>query len=498
MCGRAVCTLNPQEIHARTDTNEFIGGSRYQPSYNVTAGMNQPVITNYLNLTRSVSGGRINNNNNSNNSDNNEDNQDNINDEWNESTNNHVSGSVNNEDQQSQQQPQQQKNQRVVMSMLWGGIGDPQYNIINIRSDTIPNHSLFKSLLKRQRCLIVAEGFYEWQHANGDMASTKIPPSPYYFYQQPNSYSPDNTSLVNSGKSMILMAGVYQIKKSATGEDVFRYALITTDAFKGMSGVHHRMPVILTDENDINHWLRPYDEKTSGSPADLHSLYKLMKPYDGLSFHKVPVLVNNIRFNSPDCIKPEKEYFAKSGIDRFFQVKDKNSDNDNLSIPMSFEYNDNLSEVSTLEEIQSSQSAASSSTSFSSSQTSSQEYFSQSTQSSQSTQLSNSFSSVSSIASVTSSTSTSSLSTISSLSTMRIQSPTKPKKPVNTTANLINAKKNQQSAKAKSSGIERFFEVKPKSNEDNDINTTATPTLTVTAKSTKPTTTTTTSTPNNI
>ncbi|GAM22550.1 hypothetical protein SAMD00019534_057250 [Acytostelium subglobosum LB1] len=78
------------------------------------------------------------------------------------------------------------------------------------------------------------------------------------------------------------------------------------------------MPVIFTNKADIDLWLRPYDEK---NPVDIPTLCQMLKPYDGLSFHKVPVLVNSNKFNSPDCILPEKEYFAKSGIDRFFQPK---------------------------------------------------------------------------------------------------------------------------------------------------------------------------------
>ncbi|GAM22549.1 hypothetical protein SAMD00019534_057240 [Acytostelium subglobosum LB1] len=197
---------------ARTDTNEFVGRNNYRASYNVTPGTHQAVITNYM------------------------------------STINTTTTTTSSTTAAAPQQQQQQQSfnmgvvrvgrcDRIAMAMTWGGIGDPQYNIINIRSDSIPNNNLFKSLISKRRCLIVAEGFYEWSHKSDE--SSKIPPSPYYFYPAPSSQPDtssssstcpdvdmsdldDNNNMMDNTtqptpssptKQMILMAGVFQIKE---------------------------------------------------------------------------------------------------------------------------------------------------------------------------------------------------------------------------------------------------------------------------------------------
>ncbi|EGG17776.1 hypothetical protein DFA_08775 [Cavenderia fasciculata] len=265
MCGRSVLTLEPQDIQARTNTTRVIG--QYQQSYNVTIGMVQPVIV-------------------------------------------------------------ASANQHVVQAMTWGGVTiGTQMGLSNIRSDN--KNGLFKSMLKKQRCLVVANGFYEWKHPTHGNSK----PLPYYFHIPNQEEKTKTTSsslsssdsmmisesdrfggnekIIDKSKTIMLMAGVYQVTKDNGGNDSYRYSVITTDASKEVSPVHHRMPVIFRDQDDINRWL-------SESTTDEES-YGMMKQFIGLSSHRVPMLVNSIKNNGPELIENEKDYYSKHGINRFFQ-----------------------------------------------------------------------------------------------------------------------------------------------------------------------------------
>ncbi|MEK7721355.1 MAG: SOS response-associated peptidase, partial [Elusimicrobiota bacterium] len=131
----------------------------------------------------------------------------------------------------------------------------------------------FRSAFYRTRCIIPADGFYEWQSSAG----VKIP---YRF--------------VMRDKSLFGMAGVYEEK---TGT----FAIITTAAGALVRAVHHRMPVILERRHEalwLDHRFR-----------DSETLLPLLRAYDSSLMHvyRVSDIVNDPKNDSPDCVQPLRE-----------------------------------------------------------------------------------------------------------------------------------------------------------------------------------------------
>jgi len=172
-----------------------------------------------------------------------------------------------------------------VILMKWGLIPhwakDPRigYKMINARAETLNEKPTFKYSLKNHRCLIPTSGFYEWKHIGED----KIP-----FY------------IRLKGKDMFAFAGLYDIWKDAEGYPLKTFTIITTSPNEFMSTIHHRMPVILTEEaEDI--WL-------DQSLTDIDKLLALLTPTTAeMESIKVSKLVNNPNNDSPEIIKPVKD-----------------------------------------------------------------------------------------------------------------------------------------------------------------------------------------------
>ena len=147
---------------------------------------------------------------------------------------------------------------------------------INARCETVAEKPAFRHAIKKQRCIVPAAGFYEWQHSKGHK-------QPYY------------VRMVNSG--LMAFAGLWEKWKSEDDEDFLEtFTILTTSANELITPIHTRMPVILYPE-DYDLWL----DTTMHDPEQLQRLYQPFPP-DLLTAHKVPDLVNNPRFDSPACI----------------------------------------------------------------------------------------------------------------------------------------------------------------------------------------------------
>lgn len=149
--------------------------------------------------------------------------------------------------------------------------------MINARAETITEKASFRNAFKKRRCLVVADGFYEWQR----VGTSK---QPVYIH-------------LKNGKPFGF-AGLYEFWKSPEGEEVVTCAIITTTANKLMEPIHERMPVIIPKE-DENRWLDP-------RTVDQESLIDLLKPYPANTMEAYPVSkrVNSPSNNSPECVKP--------------------------------------------------------------------------------------------------------------------------------------------------------------------------------------------------
>jgi putative SOS response-associated peptidase YedK len=176
----------------------------------------------------------------------------------------------------------QREGVNTLERMRWGLIPawakDPAIGsrMINARAETVGEKPSFKRPLKDRRCLVVANGFYEWQKTG----QAKIPMFIRLKSGQPFGF-----------------AGLYDVWTSPEGEAVASCTIITTSANDLMQPIHDRMPVILPRSQEST-WLNPAIQ----SAADV---LPLLVPYSAaeMEAYAVSRLVNSPENNSPDLIR---------------------------------------------------------------------------------------------------------------------------------------------------------------------------------------------------
>ena len=168
---------------------------------------------------------------------------------------------------------------------MWGLIPswsrDPAVanRLINARGETLAEKPSFRGSFKYKRCLIPANGFYEWKAQPG--AKTKTP-----FYIGMKDGRP------------FAFAGLWDEWQSPDGGILRTCTIITTTPNELMSGLHDRMPLIL-DPADYAGWL-------SAAPRDPASLQTLIRPFpsDRMTAHPVSTMVNAPGNDRPECVLP--------------------------------------------------------------------------------------------------------------------------------------------------------------------------------------------------
>ncbi len=146
--------------------------------------------------------------------------------------------------------------------------------LINARVETVTEKPAFRKAFRHQRCLILADGFYEWKTEG----KTK---QPYYF------------SL--NERSPFAFAGLWDSWKSPDGNDKISCTILTTEANESVHPVHHRMPVILAAEV-YSDWLNP----SLNQPEEILSLLQITPQ---LTVNPVSLKVNRPTYDQPDCIE---------------------------------------------------------------------------------------------------------------------------------------------------------------------------------------------------
>ena len=220
MCGRYTLTLDERLLREIFDVS--LEGLDYVPNYNIFPGSQVPVI-----LARDASSGKY------------------------------------------------ARQMRWGLIPRWAKGPNLGYKMINARAETVHQKPAYKKPFAVQRCLVPADGFYEWQKQNG----RKIP----YRITLPE------------GKPFAF-AGLWDKWVSREGEEVFSFTIVTTEANASLRDIHNRMPVILEDNAHWDTWLSP-----DTCAADLLAL---MVPYpEELVADKVSTLVNSPKNNFPDLIK---------------------------------------------------------------------------------------------------------------------------------------------------------------------------------------------------
>ncbi len=188
---------------------------------------------------------------------------------------------------------------RRAGTLRWGLIPswakDPSIGqrMINARAETIAEKPSFRTAFRRRRCLIPADGFYEWQQVNGRKQPVRI------VRREGGVFA--FAGLWESWRPPVSGAGGQHSDATAEGDPadvIYTCTIITTEANDTLRPIHHRMPVILPPE--------AYDLWLDRDIDDAEALLPLLRPRpdDELVAYPVSTVVNNARNDTPDCIEP--------------------------------------------------------------------------------------------------------------------------------------------------------------------------------------------------
>jgi len=156
---------------------------------------------------------------------------------------------------------------RWGLTPSWGHKEKSPPALINARSETLDEKVSFKGLLE-QRCLVPADGYYEWLAVEG----RKVP---YYIHLVP--------------ERPLAFAALWQ-----ENEGVASFVIITVAAAPALGELHHRMPVVLATSDSLQTWLRaPYAQ----------ARHLLVPSLADFTYFEVTPLVNRAQYDEPRCIE---------------------------------------------------------------------------------------------------------------------------------------------------------------------------------------------------
>jgi putative SOS response-associated peptidase YedK len=173
----------------------------------------------------------------------------------------------------------------VVRGMHWGLIPRwtkpgqrPKVMPINARSETAADKPMFKALMRHRRCIVPANGFYEWQARGGAK-------QPYFIHPRDH--------------DLFLFAGLWdEANAGPEGEPIQSFTILTTEATAAMATIHDRMPVVVPDDA-VPDWLDR--EETETEPLEAVLRVAVDTPIDLVP---VSTAVNSPRNNSPGLLEP--------------------------------------------------------------------------------------------------------------------------------------------------------------------------------------------------
>ena len=171
-------------------------------------------------------------------------------------------------------------------SMRWGLVPSwaasvkaaDKYSMINARAETISEKKSFKEAFANGRCILPLSGFFEWKREDSQK-------QPYAIYLEK--------------EAIMSVAAIYEVW-SGEKEQLYSYAIVTTEANEFMQNIHQRMPVILSAA-DQHAWLDPQSDEDL-----LESCMRSDAPI-GLVAHPISQAVNSPKNNSADLLRPLPE-----------------------------------------------------------------------------------------------------------------------------------------------------------------------------------------------
>ena len=148
--------------------------------------------------------------------------------------------------------------------------------MINARAETLPEKPSFKRALAHRRCIVPAQGFYEWKVENKAK-------QPYFIFHR--------------NRSILLFAGLWEQWKSPEGKMIHSVTIITKAAQENLKELHDRMPAIISPQSR-EAWLSP--------ETDLASAQRILNQSSAeeIDFFPVSTLVNKPANNSQECVEP--------------------------------------------------------------------------------------------------------------------------------------------------------------------------------------------------
>jgi putative SOS response-associated peptidase YedK len=164
----------------------------------------------------------------------------------------------------------------------WAKQPDIGLKMINARVETVAERPAFKRAFERYRCLILADGFYEWR---------RVPSGPKRAFH-----------ITRSDGGLFAFAGLWSIWYGEEDQKLRTCTILTTAASSAIASLHDRMPVIL-DRDAESAWLEP-----SQPPARLRELLGGLRPGD-TALRPVGPAVNDARYDGPECLTPGLDEF---------------------------------------------------------------------------------------------------------------------------------------------------------------------------------------------
>jgi putative SOS response-associated peptidase YedK len=161
----------------------------------------------------------------------------------------------------------------------WAKDASTAFKMINARAETAAEKPAFREALERRRCLVAADGFYEWQ-------KTGKVKQPYCF------------TLTDEG--VFAFAGLWERWRDGEGKLVETCSILTTKPNRLLEDIHDRMPAMLRPE-DYEVWLDPGERR-------VESVLDLIRPFDstGMKRFAVSTRVNNVNNDDAECVAPSQ------------------------------------------------------------------------------------------------------------------------------------------------------------------------------------------------
>ena len=179
--------------------------------------------------------------------------------------------------------PREPEPQRELVALRWGLIPswakDPAIGnrMINARAETVAEKPAYRAAFRRRRCLVPADGFYEWQRIGGKK-------QPYFIHMRDD--------------GPFALAGLWESWQGPDHSRIESFTVLTTEPNDVVRPIHNRMPVIM-NESDYSLWLDP-------AVKEPRVLAPLLKPYpaDSMESYRVGSEVNDARHEDASCVEP--------------------------------------------------------------------------------------------------------------------------------------------------------------------------------------------------